>query len=275
MIEFHLYRAKFIKSTQISLFVEDLAPSGIFIEAIKEKPSLTLKNDYNWHIGNVEILSDNTGYFAVGRTTKSIIEKFDEITKNFIVEENEESPYTHVLYNLNIGLLAIAKKNKLAPTANGIARKIEKLFKNTEIIKNNNIEVKIDYLRDPESFIKHLKSAYAIKKFTATFTGPNPLDADELFQRPMSVYLQKANGEKGKTIIQGDDLDNDVLHEVSVSVAATGNDASANIVESKQEKRKTIYMGENQIIIKVEEEEFKKEEIIKRMNIKYKMVKRS
>ena len=272
MIEFHLFRAKFIKPQQIPLFEGDLKPSDIFIKAIDEKPSFEFLNNYNWHIGNVEHLTKQSGYFAVGRTTKSIVEKYDEESKNFIVEENEESPYTHVLFNLTIGLIAIAKKTKLAPTVNGIARKIEKLFQNTQIVKDYEIDVKIDFLRDPESFIKHLESAYSINKFSATFTGPNPIDADELFQRPMSVYLQQANGEKGKTIIQGKDLNDDVLRSVSISVASTGNDASAQIKESREEKRETIYLGENQLIVKVDEEGFDKQKTIKRIEEKYSAV---
>jgi hypothetical protein len=272
MLEFHLFRAKFIKPKQFSLFDGDLKPSDIFIKAIDEKPSIELLHNYKWHVGNVEHLTSQSGYFAVGRTTTSIIEKYDEKTRNFVVEENEESPYTHVLFNLKIGLIAIAKKTKLAPTANGIARKIEKLFQNTQIVRENEVDVKIDFLRDPESFIKHLESAYAITRFAAMFTGPNPIDADELFQKPMSVYLQQANGESGRTIIQGRDLNNEVLQSVAISVASTGNNASAQIKQSREEKGITIYLGENQVVIKVDEEDFNKQNTIKKMEEKYSLV---
>jgi hypothetical protein len=36
-----------------------------------------------------------------GRTTKSIVEKFDERTGNFVEEEYEESPYTHMYCEKN------------------------------------------------------------------------------------------------------------------------------------------------------------------------------
>ncbi|GJQ60949.1 MAG: hypothetical protein SCALA702_00020 [Melioribacteraceae bacterium] len=274
MLEFYLYRAKFIKSEQISLFSQDILPSDIFIKAIKEKPSLSLNNNYDWHIGNVEVYQDGTGYFAVGRTKKSIVEKYDERSKNFLEKEDDESPHTHVLFDIKIGLLCIARKTKLAPTINGIARKIEVLFSNTVIVKEYSVDVKIDYIRDPKSFISHIKMAYAIKKFTATFTGPNPIDADEIFQKPMSVYLNKANGSSGRTTIKGRDLNSEVITEVAISVASTGNNANAQILENKDEELKIIYLGDNHINIKIDEEKFDKHDIIRQMVSKYKSVKK-
>ncbi len=272
ILDFHIFRAKFIKSKQALLFQPDISASNIFLKAISEKPSVELYKGHYWHIGNVEKYSDGTGYFAVGRTTKSIIEKFDEETKNFVEEVYEESPYTHVLYDARIGLLAIARKSRLSLTVNGISRKIEKLFSITDVVKNYEVEVSIDYLRDPETFLSLLISAYAIKRFSATFGGPNPFDADEFFQKPLSVYLQNANGKKGKAIIDGDDLNHETLERVTTAVAASGNDASAKVIQKKDAKPKTIYLGENQITLKVEEEDFDKQHLIKEMKEKYKMV---
>ena len=274
-LDFHLFRAKFIKSKQPSLFNEDLSPGNIFLKAIFEKPSIQIQTRYTWHIGNVEKIDSEHGYFAVGRTTKSVIEKYDETSKNFIEEEYEESPYTHVLYNLKYGLLAISKKTKLAPTVNGIARKISTLFDSTNIVKDFDVNVEIDYLRDPESFLILLKKAYSIKKFSATFGGPNPFDADENFQKPLSVYLKKANGKKGKAEIQGSDLDQEVLHEVTKAVASTGNDATAKIQNEKGDKLSTIYLGENQVNLKVDEAEFEKKDFSLRVDEEYKKLRSS
>ncbi len=268
-LEFHLFRAKFIKSKQASLFYPDLSPSEIFIESIKEKPTYLMNNGHSWHIGNLELYNNTEGYFAVGRTTKSIVEKFDEENKNFKEEINEESPYTHIIFDSSIGIMGIAKKSKLSPTVDGIARKIEKLLKNTDTIKNHDVEVLIDYIRDPESFISHLQGSYSIKGFTATFGGPNPFDADLYFQKPMSVYLQNTNGKKGKTIISGEDLDADALEDVAISIASTGNNASAKIQDTMDDKTKTIYLGENQITISIDEEDFDKQKMIENMRNAY------
>jgi hypothetical protein len=189
MIDFHIFRVKLVKSAQGLLFHPEITSSQVFLSALSEKPSVELYSGHYWHIGNVEQIGEATGYFAVGRTTKSIIEKFDEETKNFVEEEYQQSPYTHVVYDAEIGLLAIARKSRLSPTVRGIARKIEKLLTLTSVVKNYEIEVAIDYLRDPQTFLALLESAYTITRFTATFGGPNPFDADEYFQKPLSIYL--------------------------------------------------------------------------------------
>lgn len=103
-IEYSLFRAKFVKSNQRSLFYADATPSELFLLALEEKPSAELREGYRWHIGNIQLFSEMTGYFAIGRTTKSSIEKFDPATGNFLEEELETSPYTHCVFNAAIGI---------------------------------------------------------------------------------------------------------------------------------------------------------------------------
>jgi hypothetical protein len=48
---------------------------------------VVLRKRYYWHIGNVLSLDKDGGYFAAGRTTKSMIKKYDEKSWNFIGEK--------------------------------------------------------------------------------------------------------------------------------------------------------------------------------------------
>jgi hypothetical protein len=115
-----------------------------------------------------------------------------------VEEELEESPYTHCVFDARIGFIGIAKKSSLSQTTNGIAAQIEKLLSMTRAIRENDISVEIPPIPDPEGFLRALMSAYRVSRFFATFRGPNPFDADEHFQKPLSVYLSAANGEKAK-----------------------------------------------------------------------------
>lgn len=264
-LEFSLFRAKFIKSKQLPFEFMDMSPKQIFESIIGEKPSYEFREGYQWHIGNVEKINDDSGYFAIGRTTSSILAKYDEESKNFIEEMYDDSPYTHVLFNTNLGLIAIARKNKLAPTTYGISRKIEKMFELTKIVKDSGVEVDIDIIRDPKDFLSKIRKSYAIKKYTASFGGPNPFDADDYFQKPMSIYLKEANGKKGKTIIEGDDLDHAVVEKVTVAIAATGNDASARIQQQKGKTPVTIHLGLDTVKINIPEQKFEKEEAAEKL----------
>lgn len=239
-IEYNLFRVKFVSGPQLDLFHQNIDRAALFMAAVNEKPSAELRKGYLWHIGNVEEFSSSSGYFAIGRTTRSTIEKFDESVGNFVYEELEESPFTHCVFDAKWGVLAVARKANLASDAKGIAAKVQQLLQVTESVSKQDVKVEVLPIPDPEGFLRMLADAYRVVRFSATFHGPNPFDADEHFQRPLSVYLQAAAGSSGKAQILGDDLNREVLAEVTRSTAATGNEASARIIKARAERPVTI-----------------------------------
>ena len=240
-IEYNLFRVKFIKPRQMRLFgPEDPTVQDLFLKSLEERPSSESRSGFVWHISNLRLYSPSTGYFAVGRTTSGTIEKFDKASGNFVEERLETSPYTHCVFDASIGFVGIAKKASLAQTAKGVAIQLERLLSRSRIVVQNHVAVEILPIRDPEGFIRSLVNAYKVRRFMATFRGPNPFDADEHFQKPLSVYCASAGAEKGKAQIQGEDLNRDVIKEVARSTAATGNQASARVVRSRGQKPVTV-----------------------------------
>lgn len=271
-VEYSLFRVKFIRPQQSSFLYDGRTPQELFLASIFERPSAELRSGYDWHIGNIQMFSAVTGYFAVGRTTTSTIEKFDEITGDFLEEETEESPYTHCVFDASIGFIGVAKKPNLSQTTKGIAARIEQLLSRTTAVQENAIEVQIRPIPDPEGFLKALDSAYRVFSFTATFRGPNPFDADEYFQRPLAVYLSAANGAKGRTTINGDDLNREVLQEVTRSTAATGNEASARVQKSKRQKAVTVNLKGDPLKRKYSEEEHNPRQVLEDLSGLYRKV---
>lgn len=241
--EFSLFRIKFIKPQQKNyLHDENKTPGDFFKAALEDRPSFEYRERFVWHIGNLSFFSESSGYFAVGRTSKSTVDLYDEKTKNFVEVEHKESPYSHCLFDTDIGIIVIAKNTSLNQETMSIAKKIEELLaQNIEILKND-VRVEIGPIPDPDGFLRQLSKAHQISRFTATFGGPNPFDADEYFQRPMSVYLAAGKGEEGSTTIKGESLDNETVTEVAKSTAATGNEASARIKRFKNSKPETIHL---------------------------------
>lgn len=227
--EYHLYRAKFIKPAQTNLFNPDRSPREFFELALAEKPSLELRKSNVWHIGNIEQITTDGGRFAVGRTTITTVEKFDETSGNFTELVDDSGPYTFVYFDSRLGLMGIGKRAKVAADVKTIARTIQKLLSQTETVSHNHLMARIDYIPDPESFLEKIYSAYAVKRFKAYFTGPNPVDADELFQKPMSYYCQQLEAEQGNVSLSGSALNADAVAAVAKSTAATANGASAFI----------------------------------------------
>jgi len=254
MREYHLYRAKFIKSAQLQLLVSEQSASTLFLNAINDKPALKLSSGNVWHIGNLKYIDNTNGSFAVGRTTKNTVEKFDEESGDFKDHIDDSAPYTVVVFDCAIGLLGIAKKSKLAPDASAVAKRIKSLFEQTETIVNSGVEVRIDPIPDPDDFIAKLRKAYLIKKFRATFTGPNPTDADELFQKPLSVYAQQIGADKGILEVHGHALNEEVAEAIAKSTAATGNTASARVIYRKGSKPTPISMKKEAVVLIVDSE---------------------
>lgn len=213
-----------------------------------------------------------TGYFAIGRTTTSTVEKFDEVSSNFVEEELEESPYTHCVFDASIGIIGIARKPILSPTSKGVAGRLEQLLSVAQIVKNNDLLVEIRPIPDPDGFLKAIDKAFRVFSFSATFRGPNPFDADEHFQKPLSVYLSAADGIKGRTIISGDDLNRKVIQEVTRSTAATGNEASARIQKSQGQKAITVNLRGDAIKRKYDEHEHRPEIVLADLTDKYRRV---
>lgn len=269
ILEFQLFRIKFIKSNQPTFFDEDKTPTQIFLEALKSKPKYQNVNYGSyWHLGNLEI-KDNSGYFAFGKTTSSKIEKYDENSNNFVEEDSETSPFTHVVFDAELGLIALSKKTKLSRTIRGLTKKLKFILDQTEIVSENNVLCLIDPIKNPRTFIQQIKDAYSILKFEAGFVGPNPFDADEYFNKPMSVYLKKANGEKGKTIIEGEKLNVEVIEEVTKSVASIGNEANARIQEYEDSVPKKIHLGSEYLMFSINDSEFRKQDAISEMRELY------
>jgi hypothetical protein len=237
MIRFQLFRIRLFKNP--TLFNHDIDRVELLKEVINDRPSAEIRKGYWWHIGNVNKLNDEGAYFALGRTTKSIVEMYDTETRNFIIDEHSESPYTHTYIDFTYQLLAIAYKPRLAPYTKTIAKQLEKLLNTRKNLQRHNVSCDITPLNDPRDFISHLKVAEIVQSFTAEVTLPNPFDAHEDFEKPYQKFVSASEGFKGKAMVQGEDLNRDVICEVAQACAAAGNDASARMKDTKDSRFRT------------------------------------
>jgi hypothetical protein len=268
-IDYSLYRAKFIKPSQRRLFADDLQPWEFFLRALEERPNAQPKEGYIWHIGKLELFSEHSGTFKIGRTARGTVEKFDESSGDFLEEEQETSPYTHCVFDVRLGLIGIARKAALAPDADGIAARVRQILSKALIVRRNNISVEVVPIPDPEDFLKALDSAYQVTSFTATFGGPNPFDADAYFQRPQSRLLSVAGGTRGKTQIQGANLDREVLQSLTRSTASTGNKATARVKKKKADKTVTIKLEGGPISVGFDKDAHNQKQVLTEITSRY------
>jgi len=245
-ITFYLYRLKIERSKEPGFFDDTTStPSEIIRAAIEEKPFKEIRKGNTWHIGNIEQIGRTGLFFAFGRVTKSIVEKFDEEAGDFIEEPEEQAPYTYVILDLEYQVCAVAHKYKIAPRVSQIANNLAKLLNETNKAKDNNLTLVMAEISDPHEFLEYVRSAHVIRKFDVGFSPPNPWDVEEDFQKPMEKYLEVSGGSKGKTTIQGGNLEKGPIEKLAAAAAATGNSASAQLQQEHDGNFITKRIGRN------------------------------
>lgn len=240
-IEYSLYRVKMIRPPQRSFLHDpDLTPGELLAAAISERPKHEVRKNSVWRIANLRPITRTSGRFAVGRARNFTVDVLDPTTEDFMEAQLETAPFSTCIYESSIGLLAISTRPILAATTGSIARRLRDLLSHSEIATRNDIRVEIDPIRDPRDFLTRLDNAFRITEYRASFTGPNPIDADEYFQRPISVFAKKVSGTSGSVVVRGENLDRDALKDVTRSTVAVGNTAKAKIETEEGSKSQTI-----------------------------------
>jgi hypothetical protein len=251
MLEFQMFRIKVYPSKQAFLFEHHKTPSEILKDVILSLPSAELRKGMIWHIGNVSILEEGGLYFRIGRTTKSTLEIYKN--GNFEEQEFETAPYTHVVLDIRLEVCVIAKKSKLSPKTTGIANQFVRLLNESTRARQIKANFEIDEINDPTDFITHLRQAFSVSKFWVTFSRPNAFDVNEDFIKPMEKLLKDSEGEKGKTELEGDNLNPESLEDIARSAASTGNDATAWLQPSETSRKIRKRLKGNPVIVMQED----------------------
>ncbi|WP_138512910.1 hypothetical protein [Rhodoferax bucti] len=227
--KYFLFRVKFIRDHQKDILDDGASPEDIFLQAINEKPSTKLKRGAEWKLSNIEQIGTNGGVFAVGRISQASTDRFDFQTDEFVEATDYQGPFSTIYFDRTIGVVAIEDKSKVNSKVDATAKRLNDLLDSTDSVKRRKVKCIVDAINDPQGFIQKLRKSTHILKFRATFTGPNPIDADALFQKPLEVYALATKADKGAIEVAGSNLDKEVLIDVTRSNAATGNTVTARI----------------------------------------------
>lgn len=76
----------------------------------------------------------------------------------------------------------------------------------------------------------------------------NPFDADKDFVQPLQNMVDELSAKRGKIIVSGDELNSEQLEAITRSVAATGQDAGAYLIEKPEKKGVHKKLKSNPII---------------------------
>lgn len=235
---YYLYRVKFTRDHQKEIFDDGASASEIFSESIISKPSVKLNRGGEWRLANLTEVGTDGGYFVVGRISKSKADKFDFSKELFFEDEDYQGPFARVYFNKKLGIIAIEDKSKVNSKVDATADRVKKLLLSTNAVKNRKVRCEVEEIRDPEGFVRQVLSCDKVLGFSSHFTGPNPIDADQYFQKPLEVYADLMKASQGKIQVQGPNLDKEMVVAAARTSASTANGASARI--QKGSVKKTI-----------------------------------
>lgn len=171
---------------QTRLFVREVQEKdrpAVLKEIVSSLPSAALKRDITWHIGNVTVLDETGLYFRIGRISRSTLGTYEG--GNFVDQEFETAPYTHVVLDTRLQVCAIAQKAKLSPKPTGIAHRLVELLTKRTHERLYSLEFEIHPINDPEDFISYLRKARLVTSFWVTFSRPNDIDVEADFVKPL------------------------------------------------------------------------------------------
>lgn len=253
MLSFQLFRIKVYLPGQQNFLREEMVAAGVLRKIVAERPSHALRRDAVWHVGNVEELDKDAAYFRFGKSKRDSIPVLDETTGDFREQEFETAPYTHVVIDFPNEVCAVASEAVLAPDTATIARQMARVFDESAAAAEQNATIEVAELLDPDDFIQHLKTAFAIKKFTLMLSRPNPFDAHEQFQLPFETFVKEARGQTGKAEVKGRSLDSELLQGLARSAGLTGSDATAFVQRRKGARAEKKSLKGSAIVLKREE----------------------
>lgn len=191
--------------------------------AILEKPSKEVRKKQTWRLGNTEYIEKNAVLFAFGKVLQSKRDVYDEKQGNFTEVDDTDAPHTYIIIDLETQVCAIAHKSNMK----NIEKNLAKVLTSTDICQEQSTIITINPINDPDDFIRLIENAEKVSMFEMTFSPPNPFDVEKDFHRPMESLIQHSNAEKGRTRINGKELEKDVIEDLARSAASTGNDAKA------------------------------------------------
>jgi hypothetical protein len=247
MVFIHVLRVKCEPLEQADFLSKTLDPVDIISLAIKAKPTADVGRGSEWHLGNVQAVTGDAIAFAMGRTAMVTSPRFDEVTHDFLEEEVTRAPFTLGVLDQSHQTCGIIRKPGVSQSANEIASKLETLLNSTQFPRESNSRIVVDPVRDPASFIEALQTASAVTRFSFYATRPNPHDVNRLIQRPAEEFTQAAGGTRTKVEVEGDDLDREVLTDLSQAVAAVGETAAANVRPEPSSRTKRIHLSGNPV----------------------------
>lgn len=240
---------------QGGLFDDRRSPTRAIRDSILSMPETIVRGETVWHIGAPKEIKEDGIAFQLGRVHPVNSPQFDRDQHVFFEADSERAPYTWGVFDERHQSCAILKKSGVSGNPREIARRLERLLNASPVPRESGFRIVVDELYDPQEFIQQLQGAHRITKFSFTAEFENPFDVSNLIHRPAEKFNELVGGDRTKVEVEGDDLNRDVLEELTRSVVSVGDDAAATVRPGDGSKRKRIFTRGTPLVDEFDDEE--------------------
>lgn len=265
-VEMFLFRLKLEPyRRQRSLAELSINRPDLLFKLLSLVPSYQFSKKSIFRTSKIDNISETEHYFEVGIEYKKDGAKFDKIKKSFIAHENEITDFAHCFYESKIQLLVIEKKTGLpAPKtlASRLALAIEQIKTITEVFSCLtqeeqmlfiNSRCKADVIYEPSEFLKIIKNAYKVLKFNINIPMPNPVDFNDMIQKPVSELMSDVNASTSTVTVENkkEGLDTHRLIGLTHDLSAYGAGASARVKKEENSNSEYIKLNKDEHSAKI------------------------
>lgn len=225
----HLLRCKAERLPQGDAFADEMTAVEVLQKSFLERPTAKVSRGSIWHIGNTRPTEGGALSFALGRDAVLKAQQFDEGKREFREIEQRHAPFTFGVFDPRDQTVGVLIRQGVSLSAREVADKIEALLESAGFARAANRRISVDFIADPTGFAEILRIAYRVTRFEFSFSLPNPPDDEKYIQRPLKKFAEEAGATEGKASVRGDQLEPERLIELAGAIAATGDDATANV----------------------------------------------
>lgn len=247
----HVFRIRCEQFEQAEMFVVDREKDAVVIDAFSAHPEAAIGGGSEWHIAGAERFSGNSVAFQIGRVQNVTNPQYDDRLQKFYEAEGERAPYAYGVFDGETQACVIEKKAGISAKASELAPKLEKLLNQPNIALDAGYRIVVDELRDPEGFIEQIRRAERVTRFSFVAQFENPHDVFKLIHQPAEKYNEVIGGDKTTVESRGENLDKEVVEEMSRSAASVGDSASATIKDVDSKIGRTIYLRGTPLLEKI------------------------
>ena len=184
MPDFQLFRVQIPYPIQLQLQSDDTpvpeTPTEM-LEAIIREYDRT-EEVGQWHIGNVAQIDEYGFYFRFGRERLVTTPRYEK--HRFVDEALDTVPYTHVLLDTHLELLAIAKEADLSSKPLTIANQLKRYLQTSELATRLHLTITIKPLIDPAELVELIGRSIYVRRFRIEVLRPNAWDVESDFIKP-------------------------------------------------------------------------------------------